>query len=117
MRSHLVCGYMLVLLNKGVGEKVLLDGSLFGKLMPPSQAFQMESPDFQQMFVELAQEGAATAGLNWYRYAWSIVFAILFKLFVRAQRFPFLVPGRECSYMLYNVRRMLFSREDVRLQY
>lgn len=67
-----MCRYMLVVLNKGVGEKVVMDGSLFAKMTPPSQAFQMESPDFQQMFVGLAQEGAATAGLNWYRYAWSL---------------------------------------------
>eukprot|EP00243_Klebsormidium_subtile_P006338 TRINITY_DN267_c0_g1_i1.p1 TRINITY_DN267_c0_g1~~TRINITY_DN267_c0_g1_i1.p1 ORF type:complete len:295 (+),score=63.44 TRINITY_DN267_c0_g1_i1:446-1330(+) len=59
--------YMLVFLQKGVGERVITDGSILSKVTPPSQMAQFATDEFVQMFADLAKPGAATAGLNWYR--------------------------------------------------
>ena len=58
---------MLIFQHEGVAERVLMDGSVFSKVTPPSQMAQFASDNFVQMFADLAKPGNATAGLNWYR--------------------------------------------------
>ncbi|KAK9808821.1 hypothetical protein WJX72_004269 [[Myrmecia] bisecta] len=59
--------YMLVFLHQGVAEQVAVDGSIWARVTPPSQAVHLEAEEFKQMFADIAKPGAATSGLNWYR--------------------------------------------------
>ena len=64
------CRYILAFNVPEVGEKVLLLGSMT-KGIVSEEAMAVEGPMIQELGLmeALHKPGAATAGLNWYRYA------------------------------------------------